>query len=109
MDPLEDDNTLFLADVLLDECKEAQRKQSAGASKRGSEKFVWVEEDKERNPLPKRRRTGEGRKRGSSTVTSGSIDPSLCAPSTSGQQSVTETIQDIGLPHPRSTRPFGAC
>ncbi|XP_029916449.1 uncharacterized protein LOC115365531 [Myripristis murdjan] len=94
MDPLEDDDTIFLADVLLDECEEAQRKQTAGASKTGSEKFVWVEEDEEGNPLPKRRRTGEGRKRGSSTVTSGSMDPS-CA-STSGHQSVTGTIQDIG-------------
>ncbi|XP_034556273.1 uncharacterized protein LOC117824805 isoform X2 [Notolabrus celidotus] len=93
MDTLEDDDAIFLADVLLDECKEDQGKQTTGASKTGSEKFVWVEVDQEGNPPPKRSRTGEKRKRGSATVTSGSMDPS-CAPSTSGLES--GTIQDIG-------------
>lgn len=47
--------------------KDAKRKQTAAASKTGSDRFVWVEEDEEGNPLPKRSRSGEGRKRGSST------------------------------------------
>ncbi|MEQ2207773.1 hypothetical protein XENOCAPTIV_018338 [Xenoophorus captivus] len=92
MDTLEDDDALFLANVLLDECK------PEGVSETGPEKCVWHEEDEEGNPVPKRSRTEEGRKHPSSTDTPtdtcGSMDPS-CAPSTR-EQCVTGTVQDIG-------------
>ncbi|MED6254053.1 hypothetical protein ATANTOWER_013726 [Ataeniobius toweri] len=69
-----------------------------GVSETGPEKFVWQKEDEEGNPLLKRSRTGEGRKRASSTDrptdTCGSMDPS-CAPSTR-EQCVIGTVQDIG-------------
>ena len=39
----------------------------AATSKTGTEQFVWLDEDQEGHPLPKRRRTGEKRKRCSAT------------------------------------------
>ncbi|XP_035006830.1 uncharacterized protein LOC118103835 [Hippoglossus stenolepis] len=95
MDNLENDDALFLADALLDECQENPTEATgvAATSKTGTEKLVWFDEDQEGQPLPKRRRTGEKRKRCSATDPSGSTDP----PSTSGQETETETgtIQNI--------------
>ncbi|KAI4801695.1 hypothetical protein KUCAC02_019573 [Chaenocephalus aceratus] len=56
--------------------------------------MVWLEEDHDGQPMPKRRRTGEKRKRSSATGTSRSVDL-VCTPSTSGQESETGTTQSL--------------
>ncbi|KAI4815560.1 hypothetical protein KUCAC02_005702 [Chaenocephalus aceratus] len=56
--------------------------------------MVWLEEDHDGQPMPKRRRTGEKRKRSSATGASRSVDL-VCTPSTSGQESETGTIQSL--------------
>ncbi|KAM4530957.1 uncharacterized protein PAE49_023263 isoform 3-T4 [Odontesthes bonariensis] len=66
-------------------------KSQSKESETRTEKVVWLEEDEDGQPLHKRQRTGEKRKRGQVTVTSGSTEPS-CS-STYGQE--TETIQNL--------------
>ncbi|KAJ4937297.1 hypothetical protein JOQ06_001876 [Pogonophryne albipinna] len=56
--------------------------------------MVWLEEDHDGQPTPKRRRTGEKRKGSSATGASRSVDL-VCTPSTSGQESETGTIQSL--------------
>ncbi|XP_078801830.1 uncharacterized protein LOC144991845 [Oryzias latipes] len=94
------DDALFLADALIEEFKPAAAEPSGSS---GPVTFVWHDEDEDGNPLPKRRRTGERRKPVSSKRTptmapSPTVDPS-CVPSTSGQQSVTDSSQDVECSH----------
>ncbi|KAF3851721.1 hypothetical protein F7725_013493 [Dissostichus mawsoni] len=56
--------------------------------------MVWLEEDHDGQPMPKRRRTGKKRKRSSATGASRSVDL-VCTPSTRGQESETGTIQSL--------------
>ncbi|KAK5895521.1 hypothetical protein CgunFtcFv8_009208 [Champsocephalus gunnari] len=72
--------------------KEDQSKPTAGGSQ--TRTMVWLEEDHDGQPTPKRRRTGEKRKRSSATGASRSVDL-VCTPSTSGQESETGTIQSL--------------
>ncbi|XP_024118769.1 uncharacterized protein LOC112140086, partial [Oryzias melastigma] len=95
MDHSEDefDDLIFLTDLFLEELKSEQPPETPPLT------FVRCEEDEYGHPLPKRRRRGERPKPASSKKTptvapTPTLDPS-CIPSTSGQQSVTETFQDI--------------
>ncbi|KAK5889880.1 hypothetical protein CesoFtcFv8_013458 [Champsocephalus esox] len=72
--------------------KEDQSKPTAGGSQ--TRTMVWLEEDHDGQPMPKRRRTGEKRKRSSATGASRSVDL-VCTPSTSGQESETGTTQSL--------------
>ncbi|XP_024120007.1 zinc finger MYM-type protein 1 isoform X3 [Oryzias melastigma] len=84
MNPLEDDDAMFLADMLLDECKAAKVPETEPSA------CMWAEQDEEGNPLPKRRRTVENRKRGSPK---GALRQSV-EPQQQAQASVGETISE---------------
>ncbi|XP_059370900.1 uncharacterized protein LOC132108245 [Carassius carassius] len=83
MNNLDPEDAIFLVDAFLDECKVDQHGQTKGGSKQSKNLCVCPDEDKDGQPLPKRCRAGEKRKRDSATVSSASVKSVSCAPSTS--------------------------
>ncbi|XP_038137468.1 uncharacterized protein LOC119781158 isoform X2 [Cyprinodon tularosa] len=102
MDRLHPEDAIFLADAFLDEYKVDQHVHTKGRSKKSTKSFVWLDEDKEGQSLPKRSRAGEKRKRASVTVSPVSVTPS-CAPSTdttgetatNNLDSLLQDVQDL--------------
>ncbi|KAL1267090.1 hypothetical protein QQF64_002765 [Cirrhinus molitorella] len=77
MNHLDPQDAIFLVDAFLDECKVDQHGQTKGGSKQSTKLCVWLDEDKDGQPLPKRSRAGEKRKRDSASVSSASVKNSL--------------------------------
>ncbi|CAM4491361.1 unnamed protein product [Leuciscus chuanchicus] len=99
MNDLDPEDAIFLVDAFLDECKVDQHGHTESGSKQ-STKIVWLDEDKDGQPHPKRCRAGEKRKRNSATVSSASATTPSCDPSTSTTDTVTienfdSLIQDV--------------
>ncbi|CAM4587224.1 unnamed protein product [Leuciscus chuanchicus] len=99
MNDLDPEDAIFLVDAFLDECKVDQHGHTESGSKQ-STKIVWLDEDKDGQPHPKRCRAGEKRKRNSTTVSSASATTPSCDPSTSTTDTVTienfdSLIQDV--------------
>ncbi|KAM7423442.1 hypothetical protein PAMA_000001 [Pampus argenteus] len=67
MNHLDPDDAIFLVDAFLDECKVDQHGHTKGGSKKSTKLCVWLDEDNDGQPLPKRCRAGEKQKRDSAT------------------------------------------
>ncbi|KAF4101009.1 hypothetical protein G5714_019205 [Onychostoma macrolepis] len=93
MNHLDPQDAIFLVDAFLDECKVDQHGQAKGGSKQSTKLCVWLDEDKDGQPLPKRCRAGENRKRDSASVSSASVKSVCCAPSTSTTEDTTPSFK----------------
>ncbi|KAK7128351.1 hypothetical protein R3I94_016806 [Phoxinus phoxinus] len=94
MNRLDPEDAIFLVDAFLDECKVDQPGHIKEGSKQSTKLCVWLDEDKDGQPPPKRCRAGEKRKRDSATVSSTSVKGMSCAPSTSTTED-TVTIENF--------------
>ncbi|XP_058499448.1 uncharacterized protein LOC131468831 [Solea solea] len=100
MNQLDPDDAIFLVDAFLDECKVDQHEHTKEGSEKSTKLCVWLDEDKDGQPLPKRSRAGEKRKRDSATVSSASVKPSCSHSQDTTEENVTienldSLVQDV--------------
>ncbi|XP_058494830.1 uncharacterized protein LOC131465891 [Solea solea] len=96
MNQLDPDDAIFLVDAFLDECKVDQHEHTKEGSEKSTKLCVWLDEDKDGQPLPKRSRAGEKRKRDSATVSSASEKPSCShTQDTTGENVTIENLDSL--------------